>query len=158
MKKGGWGGEDGLHLMHWTNLDPFGSEAAACNCRAATAKKMQINWRARKRWEMKRCHPNVLNTALLMTPDASTSICKFPSKNMGRMQGCTGEKVASFTCNFITSPQAGAPTSPVPTDFLDLSRDPTYRIASIAIGKLPATPCSKGGTGSKHFEDSRSGQ
>jgi hypothetical protein len=30
------------------------------------------------------------------------------------------------TCNFMTSPHAGAPTNPVPT-FLDvLSRDPTF--------------------------------
>lgn len=30
----------------------------------------------------------------------------------------------SNTCNFITSPQAGAPTTPVPTSFAFLSRDP----------------------------------
>jgi hypothetical protein len=32
----------------------------------------------------------------------------------------------SYICNFITSPQAGAPTNPVPTFFLFLSNDPTF--------------------------------
>ena len=32
----------------------------------------------------------------------------------------------SYICNFITSPQAGAPTSPVPTFFFCLSIEPTF--------------------------------
>ena len=32
----------------------------------------------------------------------------------------------SSICNFITSPQAGAPTSPVPTFFFCLSMEPTF--------------------------------
>ena len=48
--------------------------------------------------------PKVLNFASVMTPLASTS-----------------------TWSFITSPQAGAPTRPVPTVFFDLSSVPTLR-------------------------------
>lgn len=50
-------------------------------------------------------HPNVLNTAFSMV---------FPSS-------------LSYICSFMTSPQAGAPTNPVPTFFFFLSREPTLR-------------------------------
>lgn len=49
-------------------------------------------------------HPKVLNFASMILPFSSTLIC-----------------------NFITSPQAGAPTRPVPTLLSFLSRDPTLR-------------------------------
>ena len=48
--------------------------------------------------------PKVLNRASSITPSSPTLIC-----------------------NFITSPQAGAPTRPVPTRLSALSRDPTLR-------------------------------
>lgn len=49
-------------------------------------------------------HPKVLKTAFsIVYPSSFNSIC-----------------------NFITSPQAGAPTNPVPTFFLFLSKDPTF--------------------------------
>lgn len=48
--------------------------------------------------------PNVLNFASMILPFSSTLIC-----------------------SFITSPQAGAPTSPVPTDTSFLSIEPTLR-------------------------------
>lgn len=35
-------------------------------------------------------------------------------------------KLSNLTCNFITSPHAGAPTSPVPTSLSFLSKDPTF--------------------------------
>lgn len=49
-------------------------------------------------------HPNVLNFASMILPFSSTLIC-----------------------NFITSPQAGAPTRPVPTLSSFLSNEPTLR-------------------------------
>ena len=36
-------------------------------------------------------------------------------------------KMADNTCSFMTSPQAGAPTRPVPTFTSLLSREPTFR-------------------------------
>lgn len=49
-------------------------------------------------------HPNVLNLASMIFPFSSTLIC-----------------------SFMTSPQAGAPTNPVPTFLSFLSREPTLR-------------------------------
>lgn len=48
--------------------------------------------------------PNVLNLASMILPLSSTLIC-----------------------NFMTSPQAGAPTNPVPTFLSFLFKDPTLR-------------------------------
>lgn len=48
--------------------------------------------------------PNVLNLASIILPFSST-----------------------LSCSFMTSPQAGAPTSPVPTLSSVLSREPTLR-------------------------------
>jgi hypothetical protein len=48
-------------------------------------------------------HPKVLNLLSVTTPFSSTLIC-----------------------SFITSPQAGAPTKPVPTSSAALSREPTF--------------------------------
>eukprot|EP00835_Amoeboradix_gromovi_P005059 NODE_441_length_8548_cov_0.413185.p8 type:complete len:108 gc:universal NODE_441_length_8548_cov_0.413185:3349-3672(+) len=48
-------------------------------------------------------HPNVLNFASVIFPLSST-----------------------FICNFMTSPHAGAPTSPVPTPLSFLSNFPTF--------------------------------
>ena len=50
-------------------------------------------------------HPNVLNLQSLISPVSSSTII----------------------CNFMTSPHAGAPTRPVPTLMLFLSRLPTFR-------------------------------
>lgn len=47
--------------------------------------------------------PYVLNLASVIMPDSSTCIC-----------------------NFITSPQAGAPTMPVPTRLTSRANDPTF--------------------------------
>lgn len=50
-------------------------------------------------------HPNVLNRTSTIFPVASSTLI----------------------CNFITSPQAGAPTKPVPTSVSVLGNDPTLR-------------------------------
>jgi hypothetical protein len=72
--------------------------------------------------------PNVLNLASVTTPSLSTRIWHQRRK---RSENDTGKRATqhpandpAVTCNFMTSPHAGAPTNPVPTSGASFGNDP----------------------------------
>lgn len=88
-------------------------------------------------------HPNVLNLASSITPSSFTLICA--GRGAGgagrtRNDSRAGEHGAhtrpARTCSFITSPHAGAPTSPVPTALSPLSKEPSReRVGWRVVGR-----------------------
>lgn len=67
------------------------------------------------------CYKKTVNKPTIVNIPSETK-----NYNLGRSVKQSIVRRDRITCSFITSPHAGAPTSPVPTFLAFLSKDPTF--------------------------------